>query len=122
MLTNRFREAIGKRISGITLWTETNSHMINHETLSTDTARARARVSAFLSQAGLITAALRIYGTFWPAVWRATNVIFQTRACRHTRVAASATSGKWTTGGWNARIFRHLRTIIVYLCKRMISI
>lgn len=121
MLTNRFREAIGKRITGITLWTETNSHMINHETLSTDTARARARVSAFLSQTGLITVALRIYGTFWSAIRRATNVIFQTRACRHARVAAIATSGKWTAGGWNARIFRHLRSIFVYVCKRVIS-
>lgn len=79
--------------------------MINHEALGADTTRARAWISTFLSQAGSITAALGIYGTFWPTVRRTTDIILQTCARRHARVAAIATSGKWTTGGWNARIF-----------------
>lgn len=120
MLTSRFRKAISKRIPGVTFRAETDGHVINHETLGTDTTRARARVSAFLSQASSIIATLRINGTFWPTIRRATNVIFQTGACWHARVAAIATTGKWTTGGWNTRIFWHLRGIFVYNCKRII--
>jgi len=120
MLTSRFWKAISKRIPGVTFRAETDGHVINHETLGTDTTRARARVSAFLSQAGLIIVALRINGTFWPTIRRTTNVIFHTRARWHARVAAIATSGKWTTGGWNARIFCRLRGIFVYNCKRII--
>lgn len=122
MLTRRFQEAIGKRIPGVTFRAETDGHVINYEALSIDTTRARTWVSAFLSQASPITAALRINGTFWSTIRRATNVVFQARACRHARVAAIATSGKWTAGGWNARIFWRLRDIFVYVCKRIISI
>jgi len=49
MLTRRFRKAIGKRIPSVTFRAETNGHVINHETLSTDTTRAQTWISAFLS-------------------------------------------------------------------------
>jgi len=120
MLTSRFRKAISKCIPGVTFRAETDGHVINHEALGTDTTRAKAWISAFLSQAGLIIVALRINCTFWPTIRRATNVIFHTRARWHARVAAIATSGKWTTGGWNARIFWRLRSIFVYNYKQII--
>lgn len=121
-LTRRFWEAIRKRISGVTLRTKTDSHVINHETLRSDTARTWAWISTFLSQTCSIATAFRIHGTFWPTVWRATDIIFQTCARRHVCVAALTTRGEWTTGRWNARILWRHRCILVYLCERIIFI
>lgn len=93
--------------------------MIDHETLCSDAARARTRVSAFLPQASPVAAAVRVYGTLRPAVRRAADVIFQARAGRYARVAAVAASGEGTARGWHARIRRRRRAVFIYLCKRM---
>lgn len=91
--------------------------MIDHETLCTDAARSRAWISASLSQARPVIAALGINGTFWPAVRRIADVIFQARARRDARVAAAAASGERPAGGWNAGIRWCRGGIFVYLCK-----
>lgn len=93
--------------------------MIHYEALRADAARSRARISAFLSQARPVVAALGVYGTFRPAIRRATDVIFQARADRHARVAAVAASGERSTRGRDAGIRWCRGRVFVYLCKRI---
>lgn len=107
-LTRRFEEATSKSVARVTGRADADGHVIDHEALRADAAGARTRVSAFLSEARSIAAALGVHGALRPTIRRATDVILHTRAGGHARVAAVAASGERTAGRRHARIRRRL--------------
>lgn len=90
-----------ERISGITLDTSAHWSMINHCALSTYTTRTWTRISALLSDASSTARTIRIYGTFRFAVWRTTNVSWQTRTWRRTsNISALCMWPTWGRCAW----------------------
>jgi hypothetical protein len=95
--------------------------VIDHETLRTDATRSRTWISASLSQACPVVAALGIYGTLGPTVRGITDVILQTSARRHARIATVAAGGEWPARGWNAGVCWCQGGVFVHLCERIAS-
>jgi len=95
--------------------------VIDHETLRTDAARSWTWISASLSQACSVVAALGIYSTLGSTVRGVTDVILQTGARRHARIAAVAASGEWPARGWNAGIRWCQGGVFVHFCERIAS-
>jgi len=95
--------------------------VIDHETLRTDAARSRTWISASLSQACPIVAALGIYGALGSTVRGVTDVILQTGACRHASIAAVAASSERSAGGGNAGVRWCRGGVFVRLCERIAS-
>ncbi len=97
-----FGMTICERIACILFWAWARRCMIDDSTYGIETTCTQAWVSTLFLNTCFVTWAFWIDGTFWAAVWRWTNVCWQTRTRR--RSIDITTLWKWSTWRWIARI------------------
>lgn len=92
----------GEWISHVSLNTGAHRKVVYYSTFSLITACARARISAFFSHASLVAWAFGTDHAFRSAIWRASNVVGQTRARR--ALSNGLTNGIGSTRRRHARV------------------
>lgn len=64
------RVAIRERITGIADRARTHWRMISNIANGIYSTRSRARIATLFVYAGVIAGTVRVYNTFWAAIWR----------------------------------------------------
>ena len=77
---NRFWMTVSERITSVTIWASTNWSVIHNKAMCICTTRPWTRITALFIDACLITWTFGIYYTFRFAVWRSSDVRWETRA------------------------------------------
>lgn len=73
-------EALTEWVTGITDHADAHWCVTNNSALGVGAAGARTRITALLIHAGPAGWALAVTDTFWSAVWRCADEVWQTRA------------------------------------------
>jgi hypothetical protein len=79
----RFRIAVGKRISCVSVGTCARRGVVDHGALSSDATRSRTWIAAFFGHASSVAGTFRVNCALGSTVGRASCVIWQASARRH---------------------------------------